>query len=75
MPWYVLRVAPPGNTANPADYLRVHRKPVCPGSRRLCAIQAQDDGFNHPVITYTLLAEMATALHQSRETANVCLRS
>lgn len=73
MPWYVFRISPPGDITEPTDYMRVARRPVSFGTK-LGAIQANDNGFGFPIVNMAIMNEIATALNNATESANVCLR-
>lgn len=72
MAWFSLN--PNGDPTQPNDYTLQSSQPSCPGSEEICAIQANNDGSNHPVINETLLTEMAQALNNGVATTNVKLK-
>lgn len=73
MPWYVFRKNPPGNVSNPTDYLLINQRPTCNGSEILCGIKAMDNGFGFPILTNSLIGDIATALNNRTNASNVIL--
>lgn len=59
----------PNNYSNPQDL-----RPSCPGSSKLCAILADDNGFGFPLITSQLLTDIANAINTGNENGTVTLR-
>lgn len=72
MAWFQL--VADGDPLNPADYNPV-TSPGCSGSNYICAIQANPDASNQPVITTSLRNEMITALNTNSNSENVHLRA
>lgn len=74
MAWYVFRITPPGTVNNPTDYLRVPNRPISTGCTNLRGIQTSDNGFGFPILSNSILGEIATALNNQQESTNVVLR-
>ncbi|GGH10407.1 hypothetical protein FAZ19_01235 [Sphingobacterium alkalisoli] len=72
MAWFQLN--PSGDPTNPSDYTIQGSQPSCPGTEEVCAIQANNDGSDHPVINEALLTEMTQALQNEAPTTNVKLK-
>lgn len=72
MAWFKLKDN--GNPTDSQDYTLESSQPSCPGTQEVCAIQADNDGSNHPVINEALLAEMTQALQNEAPTTNVKLK-
>ncbi|MDR6783283.1 hypothetical protein ABTW24_22800 [Sphingobacterium thalpophilum] len=73
MSWYSFTGS---NPANANDYTLVSGTPSCSTpTQRLCAIQANDDGSNHPDLDNAILSEMVQALDSQNNTANVRLKA
>jgi len=71
--WY-LRLSG-GNPNNPEHYLYIGTNPPnCPGSRKICCIQAYDNGNGKPLITPDLQSEMIMALNMQLDQPEVLLR-
>ncbi|PUV24574.1 hypothetical protein [Sphingobacterium athyrii] len=62
------------NASHPDSYTLQGSQPTCPGTERICAIQANADGNNKPIITTALYAEMVDALDTQTPSANVKLK-
>jgi len=62
------------NPNNPAHYTLVTSQPLCPGTEKLCAIQALNDGSNNPVISDPLQDEITQALQDGVPSTNVKLK-
>lgn len=76
MPWYSYTpITFPGNICDPNNYtLAGIFPPSCPNPNlNLCAIQALDN-LGHPIITFALMCEIATALQTHFESTNVLLK-
>lgn len=75
MPWYIFTPSSsPGIPCDPSEYTLITGVPVCPGvNNRLCGIQASDNS-GHPIITFSLCSEIATALTNKIDTVNVRLK-
>lgn len=74
MPWYLFTPIYPCDPCDPNNYTLVGNfPPSCPGPKNyLCAIQAMDN-LGLPIITFSLCAEIATALQNNIDTTNVLL--
>lgn len=73
--WYIFSTIPNSNPLDPASYsYPYYVKPSCPGSVKLCAIRAYDDGFGQPVITDEIVCEIIVALQYGLDQTNVVLR-
>ena len=65
-----------GNPNDPCAYIFIgSNPPSCPGTGKICAIYACDDGFGCPIITTALQTEMITALSTGADQLHVLLRS
>ena len=64
----------PNNPNNPLSYTKVSTPPTCDGITRVCAIFAQVDSNNKPIITTGLSTEISTALSNHEASDNVLLR-
>lgn len=77
MPWYSFTPAsiPTSDPSNPNQYILIgSTPPICGGPKNnICAIQATDNS-GQPVITNSLKIEMANALENNIESANVLLK-
>ena len=74
MAWFSFTGSDP---ANPNDYtLAGSSAPNC-GTKQeqLCAIQATNDGNDHPELDVTILSEMVQALNAPANTPNVKLKA
>ncbi|WP_342331910.1 hypothetical protein [Pedobacter sp. FW305-3-2-15-E-R2A2] len=72
--WYLRHLCADPN--DPESYTSTgSSKPSCPGSTRICAIFAEDDGTGRPIITPTLQSQMVTALSTGVDQPLVLLRS
>lgn len=61
--------------ANPNHYSLSTTTPACIGdTEQLCAIQAENDGNNHPDIDLNIALEMVQALQSQANTTNVKLK-
>lgn len=65
----------PFNPTSPVSYARAHQQPVCLGNQQVCAIYAEVDCNNFPIITEALNTEIITALNTHMNTTNVRLRA
>lgn len=73
--WYTFTNASGATTDNPNNYSNPQdSKPGCPGSVRLCAILADDDGFGFPVITSQIQADISNALQGGSDVGTAALR-
>lgn len=71
--WYLRTFG--ANANDPGSYTSVGTTPPeCPGTGKICAIYADDDGFGDPDITPALLAQMNTALSSGVDQPRVILR-
>jgi len=64
--------------SNPTDashYTLVGSQPSCTGAQSICAIQANNDGEDNPVLTNALKNEMIQALNDGLSSSNVKLRT
>lgn len=65
-----------GDPDNPAHYSDVgSTPPSCPGSCKVCAIYAEDDGLGNPVIDAQLQAQITAALKTCVDQPRVLLRT
>ncbi|MBE8721360.1 hypothetical protein [Sphingobacterium pedocola] len=71
MAWFQLN--PSGDPTQPNDYSS-NPSPTCDGTDQICAVQAEDDGTGHPVLTEPLKDEMIQALQFGNPSTNVQLR-
>lgn len=60
----------PNNYGSPTSI-----KPSCPGSIKICAIFACDDGFGRPIITQIIIIDIVRALQFGTDQTTVALRS
>lgn len=72
MPWYQYNS---GDICNPNSYTLVGSTPpsCLSPKRKLCAIQASDN-LGKPIITMSLVCQIANALQNEVESTNVLLR-
>ncbi len=63
------------NPSEPSHYSLVSTQPTCTGAQSVCAIQANDDGDNNPILTNALKNEMIQALNDGVSSTNVKLRT
>jgi len=74
MSWFSLN--PSGTPTQPSDYTLVSGTPSgCSGSNQICAVQANNNGSNQPVLTAALKDEMINALHSRTPSTNVQLKN
>lgn len=73
MPWFIL---PSGlSPTNPVNYILVGVQPICPGTNRVCAINAVIGPGGFPVISGALKDQMIDALNMRTNHPNVLLKS
>lgn len=74
--WFKLQGSPPGNPLDPLDYV-LDGTPSCgSGTNSICAIQAENNGFDQPIITYDIKVEMLWALiYRNHASGNIILKS
>lgn len=72
--WYSFTTTAGADPTDPANYSLLSAKPTCPGTAKICAICAQDDGFGHPVITCGILADMVITIQFGVDQSLVILR-
>ncbi len=63
-----------GSPVAPASYTLAGSTPSCTDGFDLCAIQATNDGTNHPEFTESLKNDMITALVAHQGNGNVKLK-
>jgi len=72
--WYLKSFGSDPNS--PASYSSVgSTPPSCPGTTKICAIFADDNGLGDPIIDSNLQSQMTTALNTSADQPRVLLRS
>jgi hypothetical protein len=71
MEWFQLTGS---NPTQPSNYSPIG-SPSCLGEDQICAVQADNNGNNEPVLTEALKDEMIQALHDREPSANVQLRN
>lgn len=64
-----------GDPVDPQDYTLQASQPSCSGSNQICAIQAANDGNNHPELTEAVKDQMIKALNSRTSNATVSLKS
>lgn len=64
----------PFNPNSPSSYSKVNSLPNCSGTTMVCAIYAQVDANNKPIITTALGDEITTALNNDANSDNVKLK-
>ncbi|MGA6117035.1 hypothetical protein [Sphingobacterium anhuiense] len=64
-----------GDPVDPQDYTLQASQPSCSGSNQICAIQAANDGNNHPELTESVKDQMIKALNNRTSNATVSLKS
>lgn len=74
--WFKLQGTPPGSPLDPSSY-NPDNTPSCgSGTNSICAINAENNGFDQPVITEALKDEMILLLNaRSHSNTNVVLRT
>lgn len=73
--WYTFTTQTGADTSNPNNYANPQdQQPNCPGSSKLCAILANDDGFGFPVITSQIQTAISNAVQSGNESSTVLLR-
>lgn len=65
----------PNNPQSPSSYAIITGTPTCSGNQVVCAIYAQVDDNDKPIITTALSTEISTALNNHVSSANVKLRT
>lgn len=74
--WYTFTTASGADPLDPTNYSNPQpNKPACPGSARVCAILANDNGFGFPVITSGIQSDMTLALQTGTDQTTVALRT
>lgn len=74
--WFIFTTVSGADPLDPLNYCcPTNTKPLCPGTCRVCAIFACDDGFGYPVITQELIDEMVRALQWCLDQTLVVLRT
>jgi len=72
--WYIRSAC--ADPTVPCNYTMVGSfQPTCPGTGKICAIKAEDDGFGCPVITPCIFDQMVIALSTDVDQPCVLLRS
>lgn len=73
MAWFQLGS---GNPTDPSNYTLYtgNVNTLCPDNEQICAIQAEGDTSNKPIITAQLLADMVNALHNQSPSDTVKLK-
>ncbi|MCY4779258.1 hypothetical protein ORI89_06325 [Sphingobacterium sp. UT-1RO-CII-1] len=72
MSWFELTGS---NPTFSQDYTLRSSAPSCPiGTDQICAVQANNDGSDHPELTEALKDEMILALHTRSSSTNVKLK-
>lgn len=73
--WYTFTTQPGADVANPNNYSNPQsNQPPCPGSLKLCAILANDNGFGFPAMTTQIITDIANAVNSGNDTATAILR-
>ena len=65
----------PYNPNHPLSYIISSTIPICEGSTKVCAIYAQVDLNNKPIINLSLSSEISITLQNQVNSENVLLRS
>lgn len=74
--WYKFTSASGADPLNPSNYSNPQpNKQTCPGSSKICAILANDNGFGFPVITSAIQSDMVLALHHGVDQTTVALEA
>lgn len=74
--WYTFTTLPGASTSNPNNYSNPQTNPPsCPGSVKLCAILANDNGFGFPVITSAIQSDIANAVNTGNDNGTAILRA
>lgn len=74
--WYSFTTTSGADTSDPNNYSNPQdQQPDCPGSSKLCAIKADDNGFGFPVITSGIQTAIANALNSGSDQTVAILRS
>ena len=63
----------PYNPIHPLSYIIISVLPTCTGTVRVCAIYAQVDLNNKPIINQALSDEISTSLANRTNSANIML--
>jgi len=73
--WYTFTTATGASTSDPNNYSNPQTlKPGCPGSVKLCAILAEDNGFGFPDITSAIQTDIANAVNTGTDQGTAILR-
>lgn len=71
MAWFILNGSDP---TNPQDYNLLTSLPKCCGNTCICAIQANNDGYDKPQLTLALQEEIKSSLARRQSSINVILK-
>ncbi|WGQ11540.1 hypothetical protein QG516_07710 [Pedobacter gandavensis] len=73
--WYTFTTLPGASTSDPNNYSNPQTlQPSCPGSVKLCAILADDNGFGFPDITSAIITDIANAVNSGNDNGRAILR-
>jgi len=73
--WYTFTTIGGADPLDPANYSSPqNNQPSCPGNNKICAILADDNGFNHPVITNAVEDDIIRALQLGSDQTSGVLR-
>lgn len=73
MPWFQLD--PAGIPTDPLDYTLEPNPTGCDGTNQICAVQANNNGSDKPVLSAALKDEMINSLHNRTASPNVQLKN
>lgn len=73
--WYSFTITSGADPLDPNNYSSISPKPSCPGTSKICAIFATDDGFGRPVISQAIEDEMVQNLQLGQDGTLVLLRT
>lgn len=74
--WYTFTTTSGASTSNPNNYSNPQpTQPNCPGSVKLCAILANDNGFGFPVITSAIQSDISNAVNTGNDNGTAILRT